>query len=231
MTQKYGIINFSSNCYLNVIIQLFLSYKNTSNIIAHYLEYNNEERVINPKPLMNKLSSKINVNIQNDSQEIFTLILDTIKELEKYFENKIKYHYTCQVCNKKRITEDIFSTFYVYSDSLEESIKQTVNKEIFTLECEYCKKNTETSKIGHVDKLGKVLVFYNVVKNKIKITETITFSDKIYKLSGFIKHYGVQQGGHYVFFDYINKLIIDDTSISKYENESLDNIYLVIYTL
>ena len=79
MTQKYGIINFSSNCYLNVIIQLFLSYKNTSNIIAHYLEYNSEERVINPKPLMNKLSSKINVNIQNDSQEIFTLILDTIK--------------------------------------------------------------------------------------------------------------------------------------------------------
>ena len=34
---------------------------------------------------MNKLSSKINVNIQNDSQEIFTLILDTIKDLEKIF--------------------------------------------------------------------------------------------------------------------------------------------------
>ena len=231
MTQKYGIINFSSNCYLNVIIQLFLSYKNTSNIIAHYLEYDNKRGVINPRPLMNKLSSKINVNIQNDSQEIFTLILDTIKDLEKYFENKIKYHYTCQVCNKKRITEDIFSTFYVYSDSLEESVKQTVNKEIFTLECEHCKKNTETSKIGYVDKLGEVLIFYNIVKNNIKITETITFSDKIYKLSGFVKHYGIQQSGHYVFVDYVNKLIIDDTLISKYENESLDNIYLVIYTL
>ena len=84
MTQKYGIINFSSNCYLNVIIQLFLSYKNTSNIIAHYLEYDNKRGVINPRPLMNKLSSKINVNIQNDSHEIFTLILIQLKILKVF---------------------------------------------------------------------------------------------------------------------------------------------------
>lgn len=184
---------------------------------------------MNPRPLMNKLSSKINVNIQNDSQEIFTLILDTIKELEKYFENKIKYHYTCQVCNKKRISEDIFSTFYVYNNSLEESVKHTINKEVFTLECENCKRNTETYKIGYIDKLGDVLIFYNVLKNNIKITETITFCDKVYKLTGFIKHYGIQDSGHYVYIDYKNKLIIDDTTISKYEESSLDNIYLLIY--
>jgi len=123
--KKIGIINFSSNCYLNVIIQLFLSCKNTYDIIFHYLEYDNKRCVFNPKGLMNKLSSvKINVNIQNDAHEIFTLILDIIPEFEKYFENKIKYKYTCKNCNKKRIIEDIFSTFYVYGNSLEESIKQ-----------------------------------------------------------------------------------------------------------
>ena len=123
--QKFGIINFSSNCYLNVIIQLFLSYKNTADLISHYLEFDNKRRVFNPKRLMNKLSSiKINVNIQNDAHEIFTLILDMIPELEKYFENKIQYKYTCKNCNNKRIIEDIFSTFYVYGNSLEESIKK-----------------------------------------------------------------------------------------------------------
>ena len=91
------------------------------------------------------------------------------------------------------------------------------------------KKNTETHKIGYINKLGDVLIFYNVLKNKIEITETITFCNKIYKLTGFIKHYGIQEGGHYVYIDYINKLIIDDTTISKYEELSLDNIYLVIY--
>lgn len=229
--QRLGIINYSSNCYLNVIIQLFLSYKKTSNLIAYHIEFDNEKHLIDPKKLMNKLSSKINVNIQNDSQEIFTLILDTIPELERYFENKIKYHYTCQICNKKRIVEDKFSTFYVYNDSLEESVKQTVCNETFVLKCEHCLKNTETIKSGYIEKLGEVLIFYNVVKKNMTITENITFGNYEYHLTGLIKHYGIERCGHYIFIDYKNKLIIDDTNITKFDKISLDDVYMVFYTL
>jgi len=212
--KKIGIINFSSNCYLNVIIQLFLSCKNTYDIIFHYLEYDNKRCVFNPKGLMNKLCSvKINVNIQNDAHE------------------KIKYKYTCKNCNKKRIIEDIFSTFYVYGNSLEESIKRTINTETFMLKCENCVKNTVTDKIGQIENLGKVLIFYNIVKNDIKITENITFGNVVYNLTGLIKHYGNQQSGHYIFIDYKNKLMIDDTNIIKCENISFDNIYMIIYTV
>lgn len=236
---KFGIINYSNNCYLNVIIQLFLYNKYTSNIIIHHLDITNlvnskdkdNVKVINPKKLMRLLSQKINVNRQNDSQETFTLILDLIPELEKYYENKIKNSYTCQICNKKRIVEDTFSTFYIYDSSLEDSVKNLVKKEQFQLECENCKKNTTTTKSCKITKLGNILIFFNVLKNKLSLSETIIFGETKYKLTGIIKHHGTQNFGHYIFIDFIEKLIIDDTTITKLENLTYDNIYLVFYTI
>lgn len=238
---KLGIINFSYNCYLNVIIQLFLCNKNSSNIIVHYLDilsnrdtrdsyHTNGTNIIDPKKLMEKLSEKIDVSRQNDAQEVFTLILDLIPDLEKYYLNKIKNVYTCQECQKFRIKEDTFSTFYVHTNSLEDSVKQVIANEEFELECDFCKKNTLTKKTCKINKLGKVLIFYNIVKNKLKITENITFANSKYKLTGLIKHFGNERYGHYIFIDYINKLIIDDTRISKLDNLSMDNIYLLFYT-
>ena len=103
MDKKCGIINYSTNCYLNVIIQLFLYNKNTSNIIIQYLDLiksdnqnNSLKRLFNPKRLMDKLNEKINVVNQNDSQEAFTLLLDLIPELEKHYDNQIKYTYMCK---------------------------------------------------------------------------------------------------------------------------------------
>lgn len=230
---KYGIINFSNNCYLNVVIQLFLYNKFTSNIIIQYLDIisNNDNKTFNPHKLIKLLSKKINTDLQNDSHEIFTLILDLIPVLEKYYENKILNYYKCYECNKCRIKEDKFSTIYIYNYSIEESIKELLKKEKFLLECENCKKNTITTKKCKIDKLGEVLIFYNVLKNKLKITEYIIFGDFKYKLTGLIKHFGSLNSGHYIFVDYINKLIIDDTKIIPIDNIEMDNIYLVFYTL
>ena len=230
---KIGIINYSNNCYLNVIIQLFLCNKNSSNIIVHYLEFisnENSNKLINPKKLMTKLSEKIDISRQNDSQEVFTLILDLIPNLEKYYINKIKNVYTCQECQKCRIKEDTFSTFYIHNNSLEDSVKQVIENEEFKLECDYCKKNTNTKKTSKISKLGDVLIFYNILKNKLKITENITFNSYKYRLTGIIKHFGNERSGHYIFIDYINKLVIDDTTISKLNDLQMDNIYLLFYT-
>ena len=229
---KLGIMNFSNNCYLNVIIQLFLCNKNSYNIIVDYLDIlnNNGTNIINPKKIMKKLSEKIDVSRQNDSQEVFTLILDLIPDLEKYYINKIKNIYTCQECQKSRIKEDTFSTFYIHNNSLEDSVRQVIENEEFELECDFCKKNTFTRKTCRINNLGNVLIFYNIVKNKLKITENITFGSYKYKLTGIIKHFGNEKSGHYIFIDYINKLIIDDTRISKLDNLSMDDIYLLFYT-
>lgn len=227
--EKLGIINFSNNCYLNVIIQLFLCNKYTSNIIIHYLEIL-DKKIINPEKLIKKLKSKIDITIENDSQEVFMHILDLIPELEKYYKNSIKNFYTCQECNKCRTIEDTFTTFYIHSSSLEDSIKQLLKKEMFSLECENCKKNTITNKTCKINKLGKVLIFFNIVKNNLIINNNIKFGTSNYKLTGIIKHYGDQNNGHYVFIDFINKLLIDDTSVTQLENIPNDNIYLLFYT-
>lgn len=230
---KFGIINFSNNCYLNVIIQIFLSNKNTSNIIIHYLDIINKSNypLINPKKLLSKINGKINTLQQNDSHEAFTIILDLIPDLEKYYINKIKNYYTCNECGNKRNKIDTFSTFYVYTNSLEDSVKQLIQKEQYELECEHCKKNTNTTKTCKIKKLGNILVFYNVVKNKLKMTENIIFNNNNYKLTGLIKHYGDQRSGHYIYIDYINKYVIDDTSINPLHELSMDNIYLFFYTI
>lgn len=238
---KFGIINNCNNCYLNVIIQLFLSNKQTSNIIVHYLDFNGRNRensdkncaIINPKKLLMLLSKKMNVSRQNDSQEAFTQILDLVPNLEKHYETKIQNSFRCLECNKIRTTIDTFSTFYIYGTSIEESVKQLITDEKFELECEHCKKNTETIKSCRIKSLGNVLIFYNVTKQKIKFTEVISYSNNKYKLTGIIKHFGNQRSGHYIYIDYINKLIIDDTLISKidnFKNLELDNIYLLFYT-
>jgi len=229
MNKKIGIINFSNNCYLNVIIQLFLSYKNTSNIIVNYIEFNN--KLINPKKLLKKLEEKININSQNDSQEAFIKILDVIPELSKFFENKIQNSYKCLECCNERTNIDNFSTFNIHLNSLEESIKQYIKSENFKLECDHCKKNTETIKSSKIINLGEILIFYNILKNKIKISEDIIFNNNKYKLHGFIKHFGNQSSGHYIFIDYQNSLIIDDTNIFKLNKIDLSNIYLLFYII
>lgn len=227
--KSYGIINFSNNCYLNVVIQIFLCHDKTFEIIKKYLEIDNN--IINPRKLLLKLSDKINIRIQNDSQEVFILILDLIPDLQKYYNNVIINNYTCLVCNKSRNIKDTFSTFYIHSNSLEDSIKNLVKNENFNLECDSCKLTTNTSKVCNIKNLGEILIFYNILKNKLKISENITYGNNKYKLTGLIKHYGSSSHGHYIYIDYINKLKIDDADISQINNISLSDIYLLFYTL
>tara|TARA_A100001015_G_C15034932_1_gene735573 strand:- start:2007 stop:2747 length:741 start_codon:yes stop_codon:yes gene_type:complete len=229
INNRYGIINYGNNCYLNAIIQLFLSHKETSNIINEYLDI--ENNLIYPKKLLDKLKNKLNINIQNDSQEVFILILDIIPELEKYFNNEVKNTFKCLECNSYRHKKDTFSTFFVHTESLENSVIELIKNENYNLECDKCKMTTNTNKVCNIKKLGEILIFYNVLKQKLKISENIKYSNKKYKLTGLIKHYGSQSSGHYIFIDYLSKLVIDDTNISPISNISLSDIYLLFYTL
>ena len=228
-TKRYGIINYSSNCYLNVIIQIFLSYEKTKNIISEYLDIDNNR--INPKRLLDKLSDKININIQNDSHEVFILILDLIPELEKYFTNEVLHKFTCLECNNVRNKKEQFSTFFVHHSSLVDSIKDLIKNENFNLECDNCKINTNTYKQCNIEQVGEILIFYNILKQKIKISENIKYRDKNYELIGLIKHIGNKSSGHYFFIDYKNRLQISDTIINPIKDISLTNIYLLFYII
>ena len=246
---RYGIINYTSNCYLNVIIQLLLTKKETVEIINEYLDYtesgnsgnggngsnggndgNGGTKLVFPNKLLHKLKDKINCDSQNDAQETLTQILDLIPELNPYFEGSIKNYYKCKNCNSVRNTIDTFNTFNIYTEDIEDSVKLLLQKENLQLECDYCKATTDTLKSCKIKKLGSILVFYNILKKRLKISENIIFNKNKYNLTGIIKHIGNSLGGHYYYIDYLNKLIIDDIDIRLLKQLKLDNIYLLFYT-
>ena len=93
------------------------------------------------------------------------------------------------------------------------------------------KKKTITEKKSKIIKFGEILIFLNVLKKNLIIDKFIKFNNLTYKLSGIIKHFGTKNYGHYIYIDYINQIIIDDTTITKCENLNYENIYMFFYTL
>jgi ubiquitin C-terminal hydrolase len=236
MSENYGIMNFSNNCYLNVIIQILLKNENTKRIIDKHLEY--KDNIINPMPVMKLLSDTLNCDNQNDSQETITLLTDKLPELDNYITNKVKYYYKCNICQTSRSKSDSILTFSVFTENVEDSIKNLVNTEQHKLECDNCSKKlrqktiTNTTKTCKIKKLGDIIIFINILKIKLDIAKTITFNNDTYILTGLIKHYGSQNFGHYIFIDLEKNILINDTKISEISKKDInyDDIYLFFYT-
>lgn len=225
----YGIINFSNNCYLNVILQMLINNKYTRNIILDdkYLKIKNN--LLDPSLILELIKDDMNINIQNDAQETLTLLTDKIPEINKCFEGKISSRFFCNKCKKYRIKDDKFITLNLYEENMENNFKNLFKNENHYLDCDFCKKNTNTTIEHSISTIGNLLVFYNILKIKIEINNIIIFNENTYKLIGYIKHLGRQNYGHYLYYDVINKLIIDDSNITKFDKHILDDIYLVIY--
>ena len=236
MTKNYGILNFSNNCYLNVIIQILLKNENTKKIIDKHLEYKDD--IINPKLIMKLLSDSLNCDNQNDSQETITLLTEKLPDLDNYITNKVKYYYKCNICQQSRSKLDSILTFSVFTENIEDSIKNLVNSEEHMLECDNCSKKlrqktiTNTTKTCKIKKLGNIIIFINILKIKLSIANTITFNQDTYVLSGLVKHFGSQNFGHYIFIDLLNKKLINDTKIIEISQKDInyDDIYLFFYT-
>ena len=228
-TLNYKIINHSNNCYLNVIIQMLLKSKYTCDIILNSNLLNIKNDIIEPSNLLTLIKNNIDINRQNDAQEALTFILDKLPKLNTLFEGSTKKKFKCGNCNKIRIKEDTFITLNIYEQSMEKSIKNMLKDEEYNLECEKCKCTSKTQVKNNISNIGKLLVFYNIQKIKLDISLYIQYNNNKYKLIGYIKHFGNQNGGHYIYYDTLNNLEIDDMSIRTVSSHNLDNIYLIIY--
>jgi len=69
------------------------------------------------------------------------------------------------------------------------------------------------------------------LKKTIKFNKNICFKNKKYVLTGFIKHFGSQNFGHYIYINYINNKTIDDLVINDRQDKCISNIYLFFYVL
>lgn len=227
--ENYKIINHSNNCYLNVIIQMLLKSKYTKDIILKSNLLNIKNDIIEPSNLLNLIKDSIDINRQNDAQEALIFILDKISKLNNEFEGSIKSIFKCCNCNKSRGKEDKFITLNIYESSMEKSIQTYLKTEEYNLECEKCKSTSKTIVKNRISNIGNLLLFYNIQKIKVEISLNIQYNNSKYTLIGYIKHFGNQNGGHYIYYDTTNNIEIDDMSIRNITRHNLDDIYLIIY--
>lgn len=227
--KPFKIINFSNNCYINSVLQIFLNNEKLFRILYqnHFLEFNNQ--VVNPTKLLKVIENNINISNQNDAHEALSFILDKISKLNELIEGDIITHFQCNICKNKRSKSEKFIVLNIYNDDLEKNIIDFLKNEKFELDCEYCKKKTLTIKYNTIKKIGEMLIFYNILKLDLRISDTIIFNNYNYKLYGFIKHFGNSHSGHYTYIDYRKKLEISDQLVINLKKIDLKNIYLLVY--
>ena len=239
----YGIINSNSNCYLNVILQIFLNSKHSINLINSKLEVIEKQipekqitqKIIIPTNFLKMIEKDIDILSQNDAHEAFLSLIDNMPILKSSVTGKIKTYFKCTECNKTRTSSEEFYTINIYSESISESIKNLVKEEKHVLGCDNCKKNTNTIKHSKIKQIGNLLIFYNINKNNFNTIPYNLIHDKDYKLTGIIKHFGNKNGGHYVYIDYKNKILFNDEKIIVHDDKefttlNLKDIYLLVYS-
>ena len=144
-------------------------------------------------------------------------------KIKKQLNNQFCNYFKCSECSDVRISLEDFITIPILQHTLEETILNFLKKEEYNLECDKCKKITHTFKQTELKSLGNIIIFHNVLKKTIKFNKNICFKNKKYVLTGFIKHFGSQNFGHYIYINYINNKTIDDLVI----NDRQDNVFLI----
>ena len=225
----YKIINFNNNCYINVIIQLFLNNKYTKKLLLNsdLLIINND--LIDISKILNLIKSNLNINNQNDAQEAFIFLIEKIPFLTNTCKGYINSEFKCKNCLKSRYVKEKFFNLNLYEVSMENSIYNYLKESEYNLECDYCKCTSKTMATKKIQNIGNLLIFNNILKLNIEISIYINFNLDKYRLIGYIKHLGNLNYGHYIYYDFLNNLEFDDTTIRKIKNHTLDNIYLLIY--
>ena len=80
---------------------------------------------------------------------------------------------------------------------MEKSLQNYLESTEYNLECDSCKTTNFNRKIV---KIKNLLIFYNLLKLKITISTKINYNSNEYKLTGYSKHFGNSNYGHYIYY-------------------------------
>ena len=228
----YGIINYSNNCYLNVILQIFINNSTCFKILknSNLLIFKNKN-IIDPIKILKLINTTFDTDEQHDAHEVLLFLIEKIPDIKDEIIGNITTKFKCTTCNDIRKSHEEFHNINIYTECLIDSIHILLEREKHMLKCDKCLKNTETIKKNRIKNFGNIIIFYNIIKVKLVISESVTYKDKKYRLTGIIKHYGNIKTGHYIYIDYINKILINDQNISNINEITGDNIYLLIFSI
>lgn len=283
MDKPIRLHNTGVLCYFNSLLQNLLSLdlfvkkiKNLepkNKIIIEFQKIiseieKGETDLFNACPLLNALTETIKEKGrhfsfgqgQQDSEELFTLIIDLIddKEMESYFAHKYEVNICCYKCQKitaKREEEIQFRFMYTSTtvqgdvrnnidDELQKNFQKNVLKpaeNIKDYKCDICNTTGNCVIVRRLLRSPPIMVF---MLNKQFIKINVYFPQKLefpginnivnYQLNGVIDHFGTRFGGHYICRVKKNDQVylFNDASEPRKADLSYNlNSYLIFYTL
>ncbi|CAG9316445.1 unnamed protein product [Blepharisma stoltei] len=225
-SRKLGIPNFGNTCYLNSVLQILASTPEFSKclnpdfelsgtlltiikMINKYSDTNFQPEINSLLKIIQQSYSDFTLGRQNDSKEIFVIIIDKCSEINENLKDLffIRKDETI-ICENGHIEkkEEVETLLLIpqnfnkdisgFIDILEQKSDFSGENKLYCSTCNSLKDASITSKY----KLPKFLVFYFPGENpkKRNIKESETFKDKEYELYGIISFYPSYR--HYIAF-------------------------------
>jgi ubiquitin carboxyl-terminal hydrolase 36/42 len=176
MVKLYSFYNLGNTCYLNSVLQCFISIPGFKNLFKKenevtqtlkdniHVDLTDNGEFINHKHLPQKITryfgKKFRVFQQHDAHEFFLEFLDTIDIKEFY--GKTKMNITCSCCGNVSSTLEDFCNINLDCDCssnlTELFIKYLEKEEISDYHCDKCNKKVLAEKKLYLDKLPCFLV-------------------------------------------------------------------------
>lgn len=186
MKKQIGLENPAFFCYLNCVLQCFLSIPEVisffvslrkspdpkSQRLTHqvysivYAMLSNDQKVIRPVFMWKEVSKQFPPGLQHDFFDFWRFLIASIEKenrvvgiVPELFKGKLNSKLECRVCHKQAVNyEDFYELSLEFSQSLKKCLRKFSQSEKIKCFCEHCKTKTKHFKTFIVAQAPKILV-------------------------------------------------------------------------
>ena len=254
-----GLQNIGNTCYFNSLIQALKCLDSFNKVIDTYSktselckaiskcgkETNNVGSIYSELVKLVPNSQKFNIGTQEDSNEVFTLLIDKLpQEAQNLFKIRYKTCIYCTHCKNLSQNSDIltnmpehFTTTWGNHDLNKYICNQPSSLPEYT--CEKCREQ-KCIMVKNLVRVGKIIA---IVMNKYDRKELWNYPQKLvvkkiegpteFNLRSYIEQFGGMSGGHYTSRGIRDGRVynFDDSTVSESNLVESPNTYMLFYEI